>query len=314
MMAHERGVDSHQEAAGSFRRLKFTLAIVLVIMMAEVLGGIFSGSLALLGDAGHMLVDALALGLSLFAMYVARRPATATKTFGYHRVEILAALANGTILVLVSAYIFYEAYQRFLEPPAVRTPLMLTIAVIGLMANLGGVILLNKASHRSLNVKAAFWHIMGDTISSVGVIIAGIIILLTGWYIADVIAAIVIGVIVLWGAGKIVAEAADILLEAVPKHIETANVIDVIKDITGVNEVHDIHIWTITSNIYALSAHLVIDDQMVSKSIEIVQAVRRELAHRFDISHTTLQLECENCPTGLVCEIDRHDSATGGTG
>jgi cobalt-zinc-cadmium efflux system protein len=248
-------------------------------------------------------------------MTLARRPATATKTFGYHRAEILAALANGTFLILVSAYIFYEAYQRFLEPPAVKTPLMITIATIGLLANLIGVILLNKASHHSLNVRAAFWHIMGDTISSVGVIIAGIVILLTGWYIADTIAAVLIGCIILWGAGKIVAEAADILLEAVPKHIETDEVIDSIRDIPGVNEVHDIHIWTITSNVYAMSAHLVIDDQMVSKSVEIVRAARQELAQQFNISHTTLQLECESCPTGLVCEIDQYnsDSATGGT-
>jgi cobalt-zinc-cadmium efflux system protein len=312
-MAHKHSVDHHQEALASYRRLKFTLAIVLTVMVAEVIGGIFSGSLALLGDAGHMLVDALALGLSLFAMTVARRPATATKTFGYHRVEILTALTNGTILILVSGYIFYEAYQRFLEPSAVRTPLMLAIAIIGLLANLGGAILLNKASQQSLNIKAAFWHIMGDTISSVGVIIAGIIILLTGWYIADTVAALVIGVIILWGAGKIVAEAADILLEAVPRHIATASVIDAIKGVPGVNEAHDVHIWTITSNIYALSAHLVIDDQMVSKSIEIVKTVRQKLAQRFNISHTTLQLECESCPTGLVCEIDQHDSATSGT-
>lgn len=312
-MAHEHGLDSHQETISSYRRLKFTLAIVLVIMVAEIIGGIFSGSLALLGDAGHMLVDALALGLSLFAMTIAQRPATATKTFGYHRIEILAALANGIILVLVSVYIFYEAYQRFLEPPVVRTPLMLTVAIIGLCANLGGIILLNKASQRSLNIKAAFWHIMGDTISSVGVIIAGIIILLTGWYIADTIMALVIGIIILWGAGKIVIEAADILLEAVPKHITTASVIDSIKGIPGVNETHDVHIWTITSNIYALSAHLVIDDQMVSESVEIVRVVRQELAQRFNISHTTLQLECESCPTGLVCEIDQHGSVTGQT-
>jgi cobalt-zinc-cadmium efflux system protein len=280
-------------------------------MAAEVIGGIYSGSLALLGDAGHMLVDVLALGLSLFAINIARRPVTATKTFGYHRVEILAALANGTILILVSAYIFYEAYQRFLEPSDIKTPIMLTIAIIGLCANLGGVILLNKASHRNLNIKAAFWHIIGDTISSVGVIIAGIIILLTGWYIADAIAAIVIGVIILWGAGKIVREAADILMEAVPKHVESAEVINTIKDIPGVNEVHDIHIWTITSDIYALSAHLVIDDQMVSKSVEIIREARRELAERFNISHTTLQLECESCPTGLVCEIDPHNRVGG---
>jgi cobalt-zinc-cadmium efflux system protein len=302
-------MESHHEASTSYRRLKITLAIVLSVMVAEILGGIYSGSLALLGDAGHMLVDTLALGLSLFAMKIARRPATATKTFGYHRFEILAALANGTILVLVSAYIFYEAYQRFLEPSSVKTPLMLAIATIGLFANLGGVILLKKASQRSLNVKAAFWHIIGDTISSVGVIIAGIVILFTGWYVADAIVAVIIGVIILWGAVRIVRESADILLEAVPKHIETARVIDAIQNVPGVNEIHDIHIWTITSDIYALSAHLVIDDQMVSKSVDIVRGVRQELAQRFNISHTTLQLECESCPAGIVCEIDRRDNS-----
>lgn len=301
-------IGSHQETNAGFRRLKITLVIVLSVMVVEILGGIFSGSLALLSDAGHMLVDALAIGLSLFAMAVARRPATATKTFGYHRVEILAALANGTLLVLAAAYIFYEAYQRFSEPPDINTPLMLIVAVIGLIANLGGVILLNKVSHHSLNVKAAFWHIIGDTVSSVGVIIAGIIILLTGWYLADTIVALVIGVIILYGAGKIVSESVNILLEAVPKHIEPARVVAMIKNIPGVNEVHDIHIWTITSNIYALSAHLVIDDQMVSKSIDIVRSVRRELDRRFNITHTTLQPECKSCPTGFVCELDRHDS------
>jgi len=310
LVKKEHHIYTHHEEVTSYRRLKITLIIVLSIMVAEVIGGIFSGSLALLGDAGHMFVDALALGLSLFAMALARRPATATKTFGYHRVEILAALANGTILVLVSVYIFYEAYQRFLETPAVKTPLMLVVAIAGLFANLGGVILLNKASHHSLNVKAAFWHIMGDTISSVGVIIAGIIILLTGWYLADTIVATLIGGIILWGAGRIVSESADILLEAVPKHIDTTEVIDSIKKIPGVNEVHDIHIWTITSNIYALSAHLVIDDQMVSKSVDILRTARHELAQRFNINHTTLQPECETCPTGCVCELDRRDSVT----
>lgn len=311
MMAHNRSTDDHQETTSSYRRLKITLVIVLVVMAAEIIGGIFSNSLALLSDAGHMLVDALALGLSLLAMRVARRPPTASKTFGYHRVEILAALANGTILVLLSAFIFYEAYQRFLEPPAVKTPLMLTIAIVGLFANVGGVLLLNRASRLSLNIRAAYWHIIGDTIASVGVITAGIIISLTGYYVADAIASVVIGMIILWGAVRIVGESADVLLEAVPKHIETAQVIDFIRNIPGVNEVHDIHIWTITSNIYALSAHLVIDDQMVSKGLDIVRMVRQELATRYNISHTTLQLECESCPTGVVCELDRHDTSTG---
>jgi cobalt-zinc-cadmium efflux system protein len=311
-MARQRTTDSHQETTSNYRRLQFTLAIVLAIMVVEVLGGIFSGSLALLGDAGHMLVDALAIGLSLFAIRAARRPATTTKTFGYHRAEILAALANGVVLVLVSAFIFYEAYHRFIEPPAVKTPLMLTIALIGLFGNLGGVLLLNRGSRRSLNVKAAFWHVLGDTVSSVGVIIAGIIILLTGRYLADAIAAVAIGIIILWGAVRIVRESANVLLEAVPEDVETSQVIDLIQQIPGVNEVHDIHIWTITSNIYALSAHLVIDDQMVSRSIDIVKTVRQELAKRFNISHTTLQLECESCPTGTVCELDRQDEPAHG--
>ena len=308
-MAHERGIDSHQETISSYRRLKFTLAIVLTVMAVEIAGGIFSGSLALLSDAGHMLVDALALGLSMFAIRAARRPATATKTFGYHRVEILAALANGAILVLVSAYIFYEAYHRFLEPSAVKTPLMLTIAIIGLFGNLGGVLLLSRVRRRSLNVRAAFWHVLGDTISSVGVVIAALVILFTGRYMADAIAAVVIGIIILWGAVRIVRESANVLLESVPKDVETTQVIDFIQAVPGVNEVHDIHIWTITSNIYALSAHLVIDDQMVSKSMDIVRTVRQELARRYNISHTTLQLECESCPTGCVCELVKHDGS-----
>jgi cobalt-zinc-cadmium efflux system protein len=312
MMAHERRIDSHQETISSYRRLKFTLAIVLAVMAVEIVGGIFSGSLALLSDAGHMLVDALALALSLLAIRAARRPATETKTFGYHRAEILAALANGAILVLVSAYIFYEAYHRFTQPEPVKTPLMVTIAIIGLFGNLGGLLLLNRGSRRSLNVKAAFWHVLGDTISSVGVIIAGIVILLTGRYLADPIVAVAIGVIILWGAVRIVRESADVLLEAVPRDVETSEVVDFVQHIPGVNEVHDIHIWTITSDIYALSAHLVINDQMVSRSMDIVKTVRQELAKRYNISHTTLQLECESCPTGTVCELDRHDVPEGG--
>jgi len=285
--------------------LKLALAIVLVVMVAEVIGGILSNSLALLGDAGHMLVDALALGLALFAITIARRPATPTKTYGYHRVEIMAALANGTALVLVSLYIFYEAYQRFLNPPLVQTPLMLLVATIGLIANLIGVWLLSRASHRNLNIKAAFWHIIGDTISSVGVIVAGVIISVTGWYVADPIAAVFIGGIILWGGVRIVRESADILLEGVPRHIQVDKVIDTIKNIPGVEDMHDTHIWTITSGMHALSAHLVIDDQTVSRSAEIVKAVNQDLAKYFDIGHTTLQLECETCPTGLICDMGR---------
>jgi cobalt-zinc-cadmium efflux system protein len=285
------------------RPLKITLGLVLVIMIAEIIGGFLSNSLALLSDAGHMLTDALALGLSLFAMNLARRPATSTKTFGYHRAEIMAALANGTVLILVSIFIFYEAYQRFLEETAVKSPLMLIVAGIGLAANLVGLYLLRRGSRKSINIKAAFWHIIGDTMSSVGVIIAGVIIYFTGWYIADPILAVVIGFVILWGAVRIVKESVDILLESVPQHVEIEKVTAAVKGIPGVEDLHDIHIWTITSGIYALSAHLSITDQTVSQSCDILTKVNELLAENFNITHTTLQLECESCPTGLICNL-----------
>ncbi len=305
-------MDSQDNRAGhanlsSGSRLKIALIIVLVIMVVEAAGGIISNSLALIGDAGHMLVDALALGLSLFAITMARRPATLTRTYGYHRVEILAALANGATVGLVSVFIFYEAYQRFLTPPEVKTPLMLLVAIIGLIANLAGIVLLRRGSLRSLNIRAAFWHIVGDTVSSVGVIIAAIIISITGWGIVDPIIAVFIGCGILWGAVGLVRESIDILSEAVPKHIQVGKVIEVIKSIAGVEDVHDIHIWTITSNIYALSAHLLIEDQRVSQSSEIVTTVNQDLARNFGITHTTLQLECEkceSCPSGIVCDMN----------
>ena len=298
---------SHQ-TSGSSRPLKFALVIVLGIMIIEVVGGILSNSLALLGDAGHMLVDALALGLSLFALTLARRPATRSKTFGYHRAEIMAALINGTILVLVSIFIFYEAYWRFITPPAVETPVMLVVASVGLITNLIAIWLLRRMSHRSLNIRAAFWHIIGDTISSVGVIVGGIIIAFTGWYIADPIIAVFIGAIILWGAVRIVRESTDILLEAVPKHIRIEDVISAIKSVPGVEEVHDIHVWAITSGIHALSAHLLIEEQTISQSAEIVEAVNGILSEQFNITHTTLQLECEkceSCPSGIICNISQ---------
>jgi cobalt-zinc-cadmium efflux system protein len=287
----------------STRPLTITLILVLVIMVAEIIGGLLSNSLALLSDAGHMLTDALALGLSWFAMNLARKPATATRTYGYHRAEIMAALINGTVLVLVSVYIFYEAYQRFNQLPAVKSPLMLAVAVIGLAANLIGMFLLKRGRQKSINIKAAFWHVVGDTLSSVGVIIAGVIIYFTGWYIADPILAVIIGIVILWGAVRIVKESVDILLESVPAHVEMEKVIAAVKTVPGVEDLHDIHIWTITSGIYALSAHLSIADQTVSQSCDILTKVNKMLAEEFNITHTTLQLECKDCPTGVVCNL-----------
>ena len=308
-MSHPHEAE-HVAPVGS-RPLIITLAIVAGVMVVEIIGGLLSNSLALLGDAGHMLLDALALGLSLFAINLARRPSTPTRTYGYHRVEIMAALANGSTLVLVAAYIFYKAYGRFLEPPEVKTPLMLLVAVIGFIANIAGIILLRKGSRGNLNVRAAFWHILGDTISSVGVIAGGVIITFTGWGIVDPIIATLIGFIILWGAVRLVRDSVDILMESVPKHIQVERVVDALKSVAGVEDVHDIHVWTITSGIHALSAHLLIRDQMVSRSAEVVEAVNHSLAERFNITHTTLQLECakcESCPSGIICNISRPEN------
>jgi cobalt-zinc-cadmium efflux system protein len=299
-MHHHHG--EHQNGV-SIRPLKITLVLVLVIMVAEIIGGFLSNSLALLSDAGHMLTDALALGLSWFAMNLTRRPATPTRTYGYHRAEIMAALINGTVLVVVSVFIFYEAYRRFSEVPEVQGPMMLTVAVIGLIANLIGMFLLRTGSQKSINIKAAFWHIISDTLSSVGVIIAAVIIYLTGWYIADPIVAVIVGVVILLGAVRIVKESVNILLESVPEHIEMEKVTAAVKAVPDVADVHDVHIWTITSGIYALSAHLSIADQTVSQSCDILTRVNKVLAEDFNITHTTLQIECKECPTGLVCNL-----------
>jgi cobalt-zinc-cadmium efflux system protein len=278
------------------------------MMAVEIAGGLLSNSLALLGDAGHMLVDALALGLSLIALNLAKKPATTKRTYGYHRAEIIAALANGVTLVLVSIYIFYESYQRFRSPPTVKTPIMLVVAVVGLAANLITMRLLHHDRHSNLNVRAAFFHVFGDMISSVGVIAGGIIIAVSGWKIADPIIAVMIGLIILWGAVDLVRESTDILLETIPKHIPLDEVTAAIKSIKGVVELHDLHVWTITSGIYALSTHILIEDQMLSRAAEITAAINRELAQKFNITHTTFQLEnekCENCADGLVCRMQR---------
>jgi len=295
------------------RGLLFALVIVLVMMTAEIIGGLLSHSLALLSDAGHMLVDALALSISFFALNLAHKPANTKRTFGYHRVEIMAALANGVILTLVSVFIFYEAYQRLLNPAAVRSGLMLIVAIIGLIANLIGIWLLHRDRKANLNIRGAFLHILGDTISSVGVIAGAIIIAVTGKSFADPIIAMFIGLIIFWGAFRLVKESSDILLETVPGHITLDKVTSALGAIKGVQSIHDLHVWTITSGIYALSSHVVVDDVLVSRTGDIVENINHLLQERFNITHTTLQLECtgDGCADGLVCQLTRPEDGHG---
>lgn len=304
MTEHTHG--SNSLISANQRRLLVALSITALMTIVELAGGLISNSLALIGDAGHMFTDTMALGLSFFALNLTKRPANQTKTYGYYRAEILAALVNGTILIVVSVYIFYEAYQRFVEPPEVQGGLMLVVAVIGLVANVVGILILRSASRDNLNVKGAFLHMLSDTLSSIGVIAAGAIIFVTGRTIADPIISIIIGILILRSAGGLVWEAVNILLEAVPKHLDVSRINDAVRKIEGVRDIHDVHLWAITSGMYAMSCHLLIEDQMVSNCTQIVDQVNRTLSQEFGISHATVQLECEECENSPVCHIGGH--------
>ena len=291
------------EAQANRRRLLATLGLTAAILLAEAIGGWLTNSLALLSDAGHMFTDLLALGLSFQALRLAERPPTTNRTFGFRRAEILSALANGVVLIVVSLFIFYEAYRRLVSPPEVQGLGMLAIAVIGLAANLGGVVLLRGAGD-NLNIRGALLHVLGDAISSVGVIVGGVVILATGWYLVDPIISIAIGLIIIWGAVRLVNEAVNILMEAVPKSLDPEAVVAAMRRVPGVQDVHDVHIWCLTPQLCNLSCHILIDDMATSRSNEILTQVNRLLAEQFNIQHTTIQFECELCgPEDAVCSL-----------
>jgi cobalt-zinc-cadmium efflux system protein len=283
------------------KKLLLILAFNVTLMVLEIVGGIVSKSLALLSDAGHMLTDSLAVFLSYLAIHWSRRPADHRKTFGYHRAEILVALANGVALAAIAGYIFYEAVLRFFNPQEIKTGILLAVAAIGLAGNLFGLFILKGESHENLNVRSAFFHILADTLSSVGVIIGGVIIWYTGWYLVDSLIGVLIGGIVLRGAVDLVMESGEILLEATPRDIDIALLRQEVTQIHGVEDLHDIHIWTIGSGMRALSAHVLTDNISTRESQEIACRVRALLGEKFNITHTTLEMECETC--GDMCSF-----------
>lgn len=291
-----------QEQKKNVQRLFVAFLITFVVMLVEIVGGYLSNSLALLSDAGHMFTDALALALSLFALSFALKEPTSKRTYGFYRIEILAALFNGSILSLVAIYIFYQAYLRFLNPPPVKSLIMLSIGFLGLLANVIPALVL-RGGKDNLNVKGAFLHLFYDALSSVGVIIGGVVIYFTNLNIVDPIVGAVVGIFILRGAIELVIEAANILLEAVPKEISLEEVTAGLKKIKGVKDVHDFHLWTITSKVYALSAHILIEDVLTSHSTEILKNINSLLKEEFGITHTTIQFECQVCEEGVVCRL-----------
>ena len=268
--------------------MRIVLAITALVMVAEALGGWLAHSLALLADSGHMLADVAALGLSLMVASLARRPATAERTFGLLRLEILAALVNGAALIVISVGIGIEAYERFRAPAGVDGRLLLVIAGIGLAANAFGAAILHRGHEHSLNQRGAYLHIVSDLLGSVGALLAGAIIVVTGWVRADPLISVLIGVLILGSAWRLVKESTDVLLEAAPAHIALSEVHDRVASIPGVSSVHDLHVWTVTSGVIAMSGHLVV--QNPTDNQRVLEAVQQRLGG-MGIGHVTVQME-----------------------
>jgi cobalt-zinc-cadmium efflux system protein len=260
-------------------------------MVLEIVVGLLSRSLALLADAGHMATDAAALGMSLLAAWIASQPATRTKTYGFYRTEILAAFLNGLTLWLVVVWIVYQAIQRFLHPPVVQAPMMLVAAVIGLIANLGCSWILRPSQGQSLNQRSAYLHVLADAVGSVSVIGAALVIWLTGWNIADPIASVLVCLVILWGSWNLITQSVNILLEGSPPHIDVVKVMRAMQEVPGVKRVHDIHIWTITSGMEAMSGHVVVHDLLEGR--RVLDGINVLLRDQFGIHHTTIQVEDE---------------------
>ncbi len=288
-MAHAHGHRSAPTAGTRHRgRLALTLLLSAVYMLAEVAGGILSNSLALLADAGHMLTDVAALGLSLFAIWAAQRPATPQKTYGYHRLEILAALANGATLVAMAILIFAEAYRRWASPPVVKGGLMLAVACGGLAVNLASLWILHGGRGESLNVRGAWLHVFTDTLGSLQAIVAGALIAAFGWTWADPLASVLIGALVIVSSWGLLKESVGVLMEGVPAHVKLDDVTEAMARVPGVVAVHDLHVWTITSGFVSLSAHVVVEPACPD---DVLWRVRSLLHDRFGIEHSTIQVE-----------------------
>jgi|HigsolmetaAR201D_1030396.scaffolds.fasta_scaffold01016_12 cation diffusion facilitator family transporter len=296
-----RGGHSPNERRVNSRRLKITLGLVLVYMVAEIIGGLWTNSLALLADASHMGTDAAALGLSLFAVWIAQRPATPHKTFGYYRAEILAALVNGVALVVVAIYIFVEAYQRLILPPAVQGLDVMVIAAGGLVVNIISLRILGNGKSESLNVRGAWLHVFTDALGSSGAILAGLLVWRLEWNWADPALAVLIGLLVMYSSWSLLKESVSVLMESAPGDIDVDQVRNSIRSVPGVLAIHDLHVWMISSGIVSMSAHVVAAENQVKSVVEDISRMVRE---RFDINHTTIQIET---PEGCIgCEGIAH--------
>jgi cobalt-zinc-cadmium efflux system protein len=294
-VGHDHSAHGVTAGGAHRRRLTVVLGLTLVVLVAEVAGAVLSGSLALLADAGHMATDAAGIALALGAVTLAQRPARGRRTFGWQRIEILAAVANGLLLLGVAGYVLVEAVLRIGEPTEISSELMLVVAGAGLVVNLVSLALLHRGRTDSLNVKGAYLEVLGDTFGSVAVLVAGVVILTTGWAFADTLASLAIGFLVVPRAWHLLREALDVLLEAAPRGVDLDDVRAHILGVDGVLGVHDLHAWTITSGLPVLSAHVVVSDAALQAGHggKVLDALCSCLGSHFDVEHCTFQLEAE---------------------
>lgn len=287
--------DSHGHVTSASGRNKKSLAIVfgltLFYLIVEAVGGLWTGSLALLADAGHMLTDVAGVGLALLAIWFAEKPASDKNTYGFYRVEILAALTNAVVLILISLYILYEAYERFLNPPEVQSGMMIGIAVVGLVVNLIGVYVLRSGSGESLNMKGAYFEVLSDMLTSIGVIIAGLIMLATGWYYADPLISAGIGLFILPRTWSLLKDAVNVLIEGTPADVDITELRKSLERIEGVAGIHDLHVWSLTSGVNAMSCHAVLIND--NEHDAVMMRIHDFVTKNYKISHVTVQTECE---------------------
>ena len=288
------------------RRLIFAIALTTVTLVAEIIGGFWSNSLALLSDAGHVFLDLFALVLSLGAIKLAAQPPGDRHSYGLHRAEVLASLVNGLTVLLMAGGILYEGSKRLIAPEEVKTTPMLLIAVLGLIANLLAAKGLHGHAHDDLNVRSAFLHVLGDAAASVGVIAGALLMHFTGWYQADPIISIAIGLLILVGAVRVLREATHILMEGVPRGLSVEQVATQIRGIEGVLDVHHLNIWSVCSHILALSAHVEIEPEYDGERSQLLHAIEHKLQHDFHITHTTIQFDCSACNGGPLIKEFSH--------
>ena len=295
-MEHHCQNHSHSSLRETGRsKLRVILVLTSLFFVVEVLGGLWTNSLALLSDAGHMLSDMFALGLSLFAFWLSSKKPSHTKTYGYYRFEVIAAFINGVLLILIALWIFGEAYSRFQHPAPVKSVPMLFIAILGLIINLLGIYLLHKAGTENLNIRGALFHLIGDAAGSVGAITAAVVISLTGWTLFDPLVSILIGLLIIYSAWRLLWDVVNILMQGVPPYIDLDKIKQAMLSVDGVTGLCDLHIWSLTSQVDSLSAHVVVED--MGRNKEILEKLTRLINDRFGINHVTLQIEDEGVGT-----------------